>query len=839
MTAHRPLFWNECKSGVHEYKRSRRELLGSKREAPPRSGVWRSGCPPHAAEEMADGAPPSGGEDGEEESLDFSALVRFLNEDDHYLGPGRQGAQTNGVLAPLASEAVTQPPSILAGQQSDDSEGDSMGTCEKFDTDSFKSDRSTSFKRSRDEMQSDLDTSGPLPAARVTGVGSHPMRDSTLPMHSAAKAKPHEHNVGATAAAAATVGPLDGMVPLSHLQDTMQSSLQNLRSATAFVLHHQYPLSPAQRTHFEARLKAMDAEMCHLSEWVQQSTHGDALGVRPKDDLCEPCDVPPLPPPSLPPRGLLDGRAVPATAGPPPPFSVATGPPPVLSVATTLALDGVGLSRVSSSSLDSPKVQDSPKISHRAKGRLTLMHACVRCRAAKAACTDERPCGRCTRLGLECVTDSGQRKRSCRACHTAKIACGTLFNEPCHRCAKYGLECVPPEPAPGSKVAARSPRLPPQPTQAADEESLELPMPTPITASAVPIPMATAIPLPPNTTAPAVAPATALPPAAAPPAAPPAAAALPPAAPLPVAPLPVAPSDAAGAASTDSRISDALLMSSLTAAPPLSNSASQVAARLFVQHKPSGLFPGPPPPTPDDFFAMTSDDFGSLPPSPPMPSILKASSSLTDCFTIKRRRLLGSLLLVAIASESSIAMAAQSIPGVVVSAIMVLLWGLFDLGGIIELLVGADGVHQLRRVSCVAWLAFVGCFPLLFIADDSRRAPADIAVRLSWCMTSLSVYAATGYGTVGLVHGMMPTSRKRLQQALAMAVILLTIRFNLLAARSGAWVYAAIMWCLAVGPLVIGAVLGDTLRHGTLRVVVGLDSPAFSTAKDSAVQQPL
>ena len=85
---------------------------------------------------------------------------------------------------------------------------------------------------------------------------------------------------------------------------------------------------------------------------------------------------------------------------------------------------------------------------------LSMLHACVHCRASKTACADERPCARCRRLGLECTSDAGEpRKRACRACHAAKVACGALFSDSCNRCRRLGLECVPREmPRPGSRI---------------------------------------------------------------------------------------------------------------------------------------------------------------------------------------------------------------------------------------------------------------------------------------------------------------------------------------------------------------------------------------------------
>ena len=85
--------------------------------------------------------------------------------------------------------------------------------------------------------------------------------------------------------------------------------------------------------------------------------------------------------------------------------------------------------------------------SPRAQANLSLLHACLHCRASKTACTDQRPCTRCRRLGLECSLDLGQpRKRACRCCHSAKVACGASFTDACPRCKRLGLECVPRDP---------------------------------------------------------------------------------------------------------------------------------------------------------------------------------------------------------------------------------------------------------------------------------------------------------------------------------------------------------------------------------------------------------
>ena len=62
---------------------------------------------------------------------------------------------------------------------------------------------------------------------------------------------------------------------------------------------------------------------------------------------------------------------------------------------------------------------------------------------------------RCScRLGLDCPSDGSEtQKRACRACHSAKVACGALFDDACNRCQRLGLECVPREmAAPGSRA---------------------------------------------------------------------------------------------------------------------------------------------------------------------------------------------------------------------------------------------------------------------------------------------------------------------------------------------------------------------------------------------------
>jgi len=75
---------------------------------------------------------------------------------------------------------------------------------------------------------------------------------------------------------------------------------------------------------------------------------------------------------------------------------------------------------------------------------LSVLHACMHCRAAKTACSDCRPCKRCVRLGLDCAAYRDEpRKRACQGCHTAKVACRVSINETCARCKRLGMTCVP------------------------------------------------------------------------------------------------------------------------------------------------------------------------------------------------------------------------------------------------------------------------------------------------------------------------------------------------------------------------------------------------------------
>ena len=78
---------------------------------------------------------------------------------------------------------------------------------------------------------------------------------------------------------------------------------------------------------------------------------------------------------------------------------------------------------------------------------LNLLHACFHCRASKTACADQRPCNRCRRLGLQCSSEGGEpRKRACKSCHSAKVACGSNSSEDCARCRRLNIPCIPRDP---------------------------------------------------------------------------------------------------------------------------------------------------------------------------------------------------------------------------------------------------------------------------------------------------------------------------------------------------------------------------------------------------------
>lgn len=108
---------------------------------------------------------------------------------------------------------------------------------------------------------------------------------------------------------------------------------------------------------------------------------------------------------------------------------------------------------------------------------LSVMHACMHCRAAKTACTDERPCRRCTRLGLECSAYRDEpRKRACVGCHTAKVSCSFKDDgsDTCARCRRLGITCVPRDNATIRGVGVRKKRQKPNPAVGGGVLPLEL-----------------------------------------------------------------------------------------------------------------------------------------------------------------------------------------------------------------------------------------------------------------------------------------------------------------------------------------------------------------------------
>ncbi|KAL3906010.1 MAG: hypothetical protein SGPRY_010704, partial [Prymnesium sp.] len=95
-----------------------------------------------------------------------------------------------------------------------------------------------------------------------------------------------------------------------------------------------------------------------------------------------------------------------------------------------------------SSNESSLTVRDAPPLLD-----LTLLHACTHCRASKTACTDSRPCLRCSRLNLPCAYMDKPRKRACVSCHGNKVACDLHLSGqgPCSRCKRLASSCVPRE----------------------------------------------------------------------------------------------------------------------------------------------------------------------------------------------------------------------------------------------------------------------------------------------------------------------------------------------------------------------------------------------------------
>lgn len=76
---------------------------------------------------------------------------------------------------------------------------------------------------------------------------------------------------------------------------------------------------------------------------------------------------------------------------------------------------------------------------------LDLKHACRNCHASKTACSDVRPCNRCTRLGIDCVpSNEDNRRRSCVSCQRSKVACKRSDSSNCCvRCEAKGIKCIP------------------------------------------------------------------------------------------------------------------------------------------------------------------------------------------------------------------------------------------------------------------------------------------------------------------------------------------------------------------------------------------------------------
>ncbi|EOD03701.1 hypothetical protein EMIHUDRAFT_221829 [Emiliania huxleyi CCMP1516] len=88
--------------------------------------------------------------------------------------------------------------------------------------------------------------------------------------------------------------------------------------------------------------------------------------------------------------------------------------------------------------LKTPTKRSSPASSGDQRPKL---HACTACQKARTACTDERPCPRCTRLGLLCEGTAKPMRRACAHCKRAKVRCNLNDASPCERCVRLGLDC--------------------------------------------------------------------------------------------------------------------------------------------------------------------------------------------------------------------------------------------------------------------------------------------------------------------------------------------------------------------------------------------------------------
>ena len=89
------------------------------------------------------------------------------------------------------------------------------------------------------------------------------------------------------------------------------------------------------------------------------------------------------------------------------------------------------------------------------------LHACAACKRAKTACNNQRPCGRCTRLGVPCSGDAKAVKHACAACKRSKIRCDIdeCHPHPCSRCARLGRECTPLVPSKSAPASFKKPKL--------------------------------------------------------------------------------------------------------------------------------------------------------------------------------------------------------------------------------------------------------------------------------------------------------------------------------------------------------------------------------------------
>ena len=99
------------------------------------------------------------------------------------------------------------------------------------------------------------------------------------------------------------------------------------------------------------------------------------------------------------------------------------------------------VSPLTAAMLPSPHAETSRPSRASGSDQRPKLHACKNCQKAKTACTDQRPCARCVRLGLQCEGAATPVRRACAHCKRAKVRCNLNDASPCERCVRLGLDC--------------------------------------------------------------------------------------------------------------------------------------------------------------------------------------------------------------------------------------------------------------------------------------------------------------------------------------------------------------------------------------------------------------